>query len=167
MSEWSDWTLQQQCETDDIVELDDTVDDASVPLAWPVIGFPAIACSGGVATSAFRQFFDDLPFAVYSVDTEGRLTYFNPASVEFAGRLPMLGKDKWCVSWKLYSAAGQFIRHDECPMAVAIQDGRSVRGVTAIAERPNGRRVPFMPFPTPIRDGNGRVVGGMNMLVAI
>ena len=34
----------------------------------------------------------------------------------------------------------------------------------AIAERPDGSRVPFIPYPTPLRDAKGNVVGGINML---
>jgi two-component sensor histidine kinase len=34
-----------------------------------------------------------------------------------------------------------------------------------VAERPDGTRVPFIPFPTPLRDANGNLVGAINMLV--
>ncbi len=52
-------------------------------------------------------------------------------------------------------------------MAVALTTGEAVRGVEAIAERPDGVRTPFMPYPTPIRDETGKVVGAVNMLVDI
>jgi two-component sensor histidine kinase len=52
-------------------------------------------------------------------------------------------------------------------MAVALKEGRPVRGKEAIAERPDGTRIPFIPFPTPIRDSNGRVTGAINMLVDV
>lgn len=42
-----------------------------------------------------------------------------------------------------------------------------MRGTEAVAERPDGTRVPFIPFPTPLRDSAGRIVGGINMLVDI
>ncbi len=35
------------------------------------------------------------------------------------------------------------------------------------AERPDGTRVPFQPFPTPLRDLSGKLVGAVNMLVDI
>jgi two-component sensor histidine kinase len=73
----------------------------------------------------------------------------------------------WCVTWKLYRPDGTFLPHDECPMAIALKEQRPVRGAEAIAERPDGTRVPFIPFPTPIRDANGRLVGAVNMLVDI
>lgn len=57
------------------------------------------------------------------------------------------------------------MRHDECRMAVAIKERRIVRGGEAIAERPDGTRVPFMAFPTPLYDAAGVFIGAVNMLV--
>jgi PAS domain S-box-containing protein len=115
----------------------------------------------------FREMIDALPAAVYTTDAEGRLTYFNPAAVAFSGRVPELGTDHWCVSWKMYRPDGTPLPHDECPMAVALKEGCLPRGVEAIAERPDGTRIWFEPYPTPLRDAEGRIVGGINMLVDI
>ena len=49
-------------------------------------------------------------------------------------------------------------------MAVAINTQRPVRGVTAVAERPDGTRVVFRPYPTPIFDKAGRFAGAVNLL---
>jgi two-component sensor histidine kinase len=46
-----------------------------------------------------------------------------------------------------------------------LKEGCEVRGVEAVAERPDGTRVPFIPFPTPLRDASGKVTGAINMLV--
>jgi PAS domain S-box-containing protein len=108
-----------------------------------------------------------IPAAIYTTDADGKITYFNEAAVELAGRTPTLGSDEWCVTWKLYWPDGTPLPHDQCPMAVALREGRPVRGKEAIAERPDGTRVPFIPFPTPIRDGSGNVVGAINMLVDV
>ena len=106
-----------------------------------------------------------IPAAIYTTDAEGKITYFNQGAVEFAGRTPTIGSDEWCVTWKLYHPDGTPLPHDQCPMAVALKEGRPVRGAEAVAERPDGTRVPFIPFPTPLRDGSGQVVGAINMLV--
>jgi PAS domain S-box-containing protein len=106
-----------------------------------------------------------IPAAIYTTDAEGRITYFNQVAVEFAGRTPTLGSDKWCVTWKLYHPDGTPLPHDQCPMAIALREGRPVRGVEAVAERPDGTRVPFVPFPTPLRDASGKIIGAINMLV--
>jgi PAS domain S-box-containing protein len=115
----------------------------------------------------FREMIDALPAAVYTTDAEGRITHYNPAAVEFSGRKPELGTDEWCISWKLYRPDGTPLPHAECPMAIALKEGRPIRGAEAIAERPDGSRRWFMPYPTPLRDATGRVVGGINMLVDI
>jgi hypothetical protein len=52
-------------------------------------------------------------------------------------------------------------------MATALKQGRPIRGRQAIAERPDGTRVPFMPFPTPLYDSLGALVGAVNMLIDI
>lgn len=115
----------------------------------------------------FQEMIDSLPAAVYTTDAMGRLTHFNRAAIDFSGRVPELGTDRWCVSWKLYYPDGTLMPHDECPMAIALKEGRAVRGVEAIAERPDGKRIWFEPYPTPLRDPEGRVIGGINMLLDI
>ena len=110
---------------------------------------------------------DALAAPIYVTDPDGVVTHFNQACIGFAGRTPAVGKDRWCVSWKLYTDQGEFLPHDQCPMALAIRDKTAIRGVTAVAERPDGRRVMFMPFPTPILDGDGELLGAVNMLLDI
>ncbi|HZD20283.1 MAG TPA: PAS domain S-box protein, partial [Burkholderiales bacterium] len=114
-----------------------------------------------------RAILEALPAAIYTTDAEGRITSFNDEAVRFSGRVPQLGSDSWCVTWKLYWPDGTPLPHDQCPMAIALREGRPVRGVSAIAERPDGTRVHFLPYPTPIRDANGKVIGAVNMLVDI
>jgi PAS domain S-box-containing protein len=110
---------------------------------------------------------DDLPAPLYVTDADGRITYFNEACVRFAGRRPELGKDSWCVSWKLFTEDGKPLRHDACPMAVAIREQRPIRDVEAIAERPDGSRVNFVPYPTPIHNETGALIGAVNLLLDV
>ncbi len=120
-----------------------------------------------LAEQKFREMINALPAAVYTTDAQGRLTHFNQACVELSGRVPKLGTDKWCVTWKLYYPDGRRMPHQKCPMAIAIKTGRVIRNAEAIAERPDGSRICFVPYPTPLRDAMGRIVGGVNMLIDI
>jgi PAS domain S-box-containing protein len=52
-------------------------------------------------------------------------------------------------------------------MAITLKENRPERGAEAIAERPDGTRVTFVPYPTPLRDANGKLVGAVNVLVDI
>ncbi|MGC1639141.1 MAG: PAS domain S-box protein, partial [Pseudolabrys sp.] len=115
----------------------------------------------------FRELLDALPAAVYTTDAAGRITYYNDAAASLWGHRPTLGSSEWCGSWKLFWPDGTPLPHDECPMAVALKEDRAVRGTEAAAERPDGTRVPFIPYPTPIHDETGKLVGAVNMLVDI
>src|SRR6185295_5286922 len=57
--------------------------------------------------------------------------------------------------------------HGECPMALALLEDRPIRGAEAVAERPDGTRVPFAAFPAPLHDEAGVLVGGVNVLMDI
>jgi PAS domain S-box-containing protein len=115
----------------------------------------------------FRQFMLALPFAVYTTDANGFVTAFNPAAAELAGRLPEIGRDRWCVTWRLRWPDGRPMRHEDYPMALALKENRPLRGVEAIGERPNGTRFSLLAHPTPIRDHAGAVACGVNMLLDI
>lgn len=115
----------------------------------------------------WRTILDQLPVPVYTTDADGAVTHWNQACVEFAGREPELGEDRWCVTWRLYTMDGEFLPHDQCPMATAIKTRQPVRHKVAIAMRPNGSRVAFTPYPTPIFDSDGELTGAVNMLIDV
>jgi PAS domain-containing protein len=110
---------------------------------------------------------DQLPVPIYRTDATGFVTYWNRACVEFAGREPQLGEDRWCVTWRLYTTSGEHLPHEQCPMAQAINQKREIRGAVAIAMRPDGTRRAFTPYPTPLFDADGQLTGAVNMLVDV
>ena len=112
-----------------------------------------------------EQVLEALPEAVYITDAEGRITYYNEAAARLWGVRPELGKSEFCGSWKLYWPDGTPLPHSECPMAMALREKRPIRHLEAIAERPDGVRILFMPFPTPLFNDRGEVTGAVNMLV--
>jgi PAS domain S-box-containing protein len=116
---------------------------------------------------SYRELLEALPAAVYTTDAEGRITFYNRAATALAGREPELGSDQWCVSWRLFWPDGSPMPHDECPMAIALKEDRAIRGREAILQRPDGTRVSILPYPTPLHDRSGRLVGAVNMLVDI
>lgn len=111
------------------------------------------------------EILEALPVAVYITDAEGRITFYNQAAADLWGHRPKLGTDFWCGSWRLYWPDGAPMAHHECPMATAIKEGRPIRDIEAVLERPDGARVPFRPYPTPLKDESGRVIGAINLLI--
>ena len=125
--------------------------------------------SDELRTSArhFREMIEALPVAIYTTDAEGRVTHFNrpPSSCADASR---------CLETTNGASVGScFVPMEHrfptmnVPMAVALKEGRAVRGQEIIAERPDGTRAWVEPFPTPFFDESGNVAGGINMLVDI
>jgi PAS domain S-box-containing protein len=133
--------------------------DAEIFLAAPV--------EANSREGYFREILDELPAAIYVTDALGRITYFNEAAATLWGHRPTIGTNEWCDSWKLFWPDGRALPHGECPMAMAIKEMRPVRGMEAIAERPDGTRVSFEPYPTPLFDASGALIGAVNMLVDI
>jgi PAS domain-containing protein len=113
----------------------------------------------------YPEILDALPVAVYTTDASGWITFYNEAAAVLWGRRPVLGHDRWCGSWRIYRTDGTLLPHDRCPMAVALRENRPVRNMDAVAERPDGARVHFMPYPTPLRDVHDVLIGAVNILV--
>jgi PAS domain S-box-containing protein len=114
-----------------------------------------------------REPLQALPVAVYTTDAEGRITSFNEAAAALWGCRPELGKAKFSGPCRLYSPGGTLLPHDESPMALALKQKRPIEGMEAIAERPDGTRVPFIAYPAPVFDASGRLTGAINVLVDI
>ncbi len=109
-----------------------------------------------------------LPIAVYTCNAQGYITFYNKAAVELWGREPVIGKDQWCGSWKIYQVDGiTLLPLDECPMARTLRKARSIVGEEIIIERPDGLRRVIRPHPIPQFDKTGKLTGAVNTLVDI
>jgi PAS domain S-box-containing protein len=115
----------------------------------------------------YRTLLLKMPAAVYTTDRDGRITLFNDQAAALWGRRPEIGKDQWCDSFRIIRPDGTPLPDDECPMAVALREGLSIRSEEILVERPDGVRVWVLPHPEPLRDATGELVGAINMLVDI
>jgi signal transduction histidine kinase len=143
--------------------LDDRIAEEARPVA---VGPGDGTSSWTIAEPGARPMLNALGVAVYTTDPEGHLVFYNEAAAQFWGRRPELG-ELWCGSYKLFHPDGTPMPHETCPMAIALLEGRELRGVEAIAERPDGTRVAFTPYPTVLRDADGTIVGAVNVLVDV
>src|SRR5262245_29620698 len=116
---------------------------------------------------AFRRVLDVLSAAVYVTDASSKILYYNEAAASLWGHRPELGSSEWCGSWRLLRPDGRTLPYDECPMAIALKEARPIRGLHAVALRSDGTSVSFMPYPTPLFDDAGTLVGAVNLLVDI
>lgn len=130
---------------------------------------PAAAATARPNPDLFRDMLDRLPAAAYACDPGGLITYFNTKAVELWGRAPKLNHedDRFCGSYRLFSALGTPITHDECWMALALRHRREYLAQEILVERPNAALVPVLAYASPLVDEDGELVAGINMLVDI
>lgn len=114
----------------------------------------------------YRELIRLLPAAIYTCDSQGRVELYNQATVDLWGREPEVKETLWCGSWRLYRPDGSDLPLDQCPMAVAITEGRPVQGEIVI-ERPDGVRRHVLANANPSVDANGSVTGAVNLLMDI
>jgi len=119
----------------------------------------------GESERHYRELVQGLPAAVYTTDAQGRVDLYNEAAIELWGREPERGKTLWCGSYRTFRPDGSMLSMEESPMAVALREGRAVRGAEIVIERADGSRRNVLPYPEPIRDASGALVGAVNMLV--
>ncbi|MGX9145814.1 PAS domain S-box protein [Mesorhizobium sp. 128a] len=119
----------------------------------------------GIAGFSSADLMRALPVAVYTIDRQGRITFFNDAAADLWGHKPVIGRDLWCGSWKLRHFDGRPMAHGECPMAVSMLEERDIPWGQAIAEQPDGELIPFRAYPRLLRNESGQVVGAINTLL--
>lgn len=115
----------------------------------------------------YRQLVHCMPAAVYTCDAQGRVTLYNQAAAVLWGREPEIGRDLWCGSRRLRRPDGTDLPMSECPMAIALREGRPVRDVEIVIERPDGSCRHVLPHAEPTLDDAGNIVGAVNMLIDV
>jgi len=107
-----------------------------------------------------------LPVAMYTIDANGYIDLFNKAAETLWGRKPLLGIDRWCGSYKLSRLDGTPVPHDNCPMAVAFREGKSIEEEIYMY-RTNGERRHVIVHPQPLYDENGKIIGATKVMIDI
>lgn len=114
----------------------------------------------------YRELLFGLPVAVYTCNAEGYIQLYNEAAAELWGTKPLIGKDLWCGSWKIYRQDGSPLPLEECPMALALKQKKPI-SFEILIERPDGSRRHIITNPQPTFDANGILSGAINTLIDI
>jgi PAS domain S-box-containing protein len=117
----------------------------------------------------FRHLLEILPAAAYTCDSDGLITFFNTRAAQLWGREPRLNDpvDRFCGSFKLFTADGKPIEHAQCWMALALHDDKEYDGREIVIERPDGTRLNVLAYANPWHDDCGNLSGGVNVLVDV
>ena len=129
----------------------------------------ADACAdlASAGSASARALLEALPAAIYTTDARGYLTFYNAAAAALWGHRPKLGEARYTGAYKLLAADGSPKAKADGALGRTLQEGRPIRGVEGMIERPDGTRVDVLPFPTLLFDAAGQLTGAVNMVVDI
>lgn len=123
-----------------------------------------------VVEDSRKQYLDliqNLPVAIYTVNSKGEILLYNKAAILLWGREPQIKKEKWCGSWKIQNTEGSTIPHALSPMAIALREARPIQSEEIVIRRPDESVRYVVAFPSPVFDTGGSLSGGINVLVDI
>ena len=115
----------------------------------------------------FISILQDSPVAIYTCDADGHITFFNNAAAKLWGRVPVIGQDLWCGSWKTFYPDGTPMPLDICPMALTLQLGEFFDGEEITIQRPDQNFRSVLVYPKPLFDSDNVLVGAHNTMVDI
>jgi PAS domain-containing protein len=89
--------------------------DPQSELAQDIVDMTALREKLQEREQYYLDVLEALPVAIYTTDAGGKITYYNQAAADFAGRRPKLGSDEWCVTWRLFWPDGSPCRTPSAP----------------------------------------------------
>ena len=113
-----------------------------------------------------RRLLSLMPVAVYTIDVEGRITFYNQHAVDLWGREPAQGEaaPRFCNAFGLWLPDGEPLPLMATPIVEAVRSGKSTRNGDVIFGRPDGSRVRVSVNIEPLRDESGKIVGAINVV---
>lgn len=116
------------------------------------------------------QLIDLLPAGVYVCEApSGVIIRYNRHAAELWGREPEIGEkgERFCGSYRVRQLDGRLLIPTEMPMAQVLASGVPLRDKEAIVERPDGSEIFVKINIDPIRDGQGQIIGAVNVFTDI
>ncbi len=114
--------------------------------------------------SFYRDLVENLHDGVYFVDLERRITYWNSGATRITGYSAAEAVGRRCADNLLVHVDEQGTRLCEagCPLAATYLDGRAREAEVFLRHR-DGHRVPVLVRASPMRDGDGRIIGAVEV----
>lgn len=115
----------------------------------------------------YLNLIQNLPVAVYTTDAEGRMLLYNKAAIELWGVAPELGQVFYSEAVQVFTPEGQALAPDKRPLAAALNHRKPVRNREIMIRKPDGTFRNVLASPSPLIDSEGRLYGGINVLIDI
>ncbi|WP_165799611.1 EAL domain-containing protein [Sphingomonas oleivorans] len=106
-----------------------------------------------------------LSMPAYLTDADGWITSYNEHAAALWGQHPAPGSTRWCGAARMMRPDGSVLPAEAGPTAQALLSGQNAAGVQCVAERPDGTRIPFLAFATPLFNDAGAISGAITAMV--
>ena len=116
-----------------------------------------------------HRLLDLLPAGACLCAVDGRITHYTDQAATLWGHRPDLAVDppRWSGAARLFDEQGRPLPPERSPIALALSEGRPHHGRRLQLERPDGDRRHALSYASPLLDEQGRVVGGLDLLVDV
>jgi PAS domain-containing protein len=107
---------------------------------------------------------DALPVGVSACNADGLIFRVNRRATELWGRVPTLldPADRFCGTYRVETLDGALIPPDQTPMARAVREDVIFEELETVVFNPDGRRWVARVSIAPLRDRDGKVIGGVS-----
>jgi PAS domain S-box-containing protein len=99
---------------------------------------------------------DSVAEGIFTVDLDWNITFFNQAAGEITGIPPDEAVGQKC--WEIFASS---VCDGACPMHPCLESGQAVRNKSGFLLRADGEKIPIGLSSSPLRDKDGKVVGGV------
>lgn len=115
----------------------------------------------------YRQLIQELPEAVYTCDSKGKIQLYNKAAVQLWGSEPDPDREFWGDEVKIMNKNGEVLTPDQYPIVVCLREKRPIYGEELIVERGDGSRKYLLGHPSPLFNEQGELTGAVNVIIDI
>jgi PAS domain S-box-containing protein len=112
---------------------------------------------------------DLLPIAAFACDMDGFIKAYNKEAALLWGWAPVIGVGgaRYSGAYRLYRPNGEYMPHNETPVAACLTDGIARKDIEIVVGRPDHTRVHVRVNIAPLRDQSGLQVGLISCLYDI
>ncbi|MFT3867511.1 MAG: PAS domain S-box protein [Nibricoccus sp.] len=111
-----------------------------------------------------RELMQALPVPCYTMDRQGRLSFFNDAAEQLWEKKPSLGDSDW---FTLLSSHETPLSFEDSPAGIAMIERHPVRGVEGVVLRPDGSKRWVILHSDPIFEQPGECSGVVNVVLDV
>ena len=114
--------------------------------------------------SLFRELLDNLYDGVYFVDTDRNILFWNRGAERLTGysKEEMIGSRCWDHLLRHVNCEGTLLCQNDCPLHASMQNGAPSEDEIFLHHK-DGHRLPVRVRVTPLRDGDGTIVGAIEI----